>query len=202
MISIIDYGIGNIQAFVYAFSEIGLDYQIARDSESVKKASKLILPGVGSFDYAMKKFNSSGLRDSVEELVLGKKIPVLGVCVGMQILFTDSEEGHEKGLGWMSGTVRKFRSFQGPPLCLPHMGWNTISFSKDSELTRGLHQASRLYFLHSYYVEPEPESIVATTDYNFKFASIVHQKNIHGVQPHPEKSHSVGLTLLKNFGEI
>lgn len=204
MIHIIDYGLGNIQAFVNLYKRLGIETVRATSIEELRGASRLILPGVGSFDHAMQLLNQSGMRPLIERLVLSDRIPVLGICVGMQILANESEEGAEPGLGWIKGRVR---SFSGNPasaaLPMPHMGWNDVVPSSPSLLFRGLDQGSRFYFLHSYYFECEDEgNAAAYGDYGFQFSCAIQNGNIFGVQFHPEKSHHGGAALLKNFAEL
>lgn len=205
MISIVDYGIGNIQAFLNLFSRLGISVKRACTAEDLKGSNHLVLPGVGHFDHAMKSLNKSGMKKPLEELVLGLKIPVLGVCVGMQMLSNGSDEGSIKGLGWVPGRVRAFKKNpQTLPLPLPHMGWNTLS-SKNSDFIfkNDFKESSQFYFLHSYYFDAEDKADVsATCYYGFNFDAAVSRKNIHGVQFHPEKSHKWGEQLLKNFIEL
>jgi glutamine amidotransferase len=204
MIHIIDYGLGNIQAFVNLYKRLGIETIRATSKEELRGANRLILPGVGSFDHAMQLLNQSGMRQLIEQLVLSDKIPVLGICVGMQILANSSEEGVEPGLGWVKGRVRRF---SGNPasaaLPMPHMGWNDVVPSSPSSLFRGLDHDSRFYFLHSYYFECEDQvNAAAYGDYGFRFSCAVQNDNILGVQFHPEKSHHWGTALLKNFAEL
>ena len=163
----------------------------------------MVLPGVGAFDYVMKSFNKSGLRDAVEKKVFSDKTPVLGICAGMQIMADTSEEGCEKGLSWIPGRIRYFdisKIFHRTKV--PHMGWNEIA-PNGSSLFEGVKDKSRFYFVHSYYFDAGNNSdIIATTNYGDKFASSVSRKNVYGVQFHPEKSHSNGMQLLKNFAEF
>jgi len=176
---------------------------IGKTVDDVKRATRLILPGVGAFDYVMKSFNNSGLRDVVEFEVLSEDIPVLGVCAGMQIFASESEEGREKGLGWIPGKINQFDISQIPQKTkVPHMGWNEI-VPTDSPLLSNISYGSRFYFVHSYYFEAENESnVIAKTNYGVTFDSAVANGNIYGVQFHPEKSHSNGMKLLKNFAEL
>ncbi len=203
MIAIINYGCGNINAFINAFKRLNIPAVVAETIDQVEGASKIILPGVGSFDYVMKSFNISGLREIVEKKVVEDKVNVLGVCAGMQIFSDSSEEGNEKGLGWIKGVTRLFDTSKIKDITkLPHMGWNTIRPHKSS-LLKGLNNHSRFYFVHSYFFDNYfDENIISTTDYGITFTSAVNNENIYGVQFHPEKSHQNGLTLLKNFSEL
>ena len=205
MIKIVDYGVGNIQAFINLFKRIGILVERAKNKEDINNASKLILPGVGHFDHAMKKLNNSGMRDALEESVLISKIPILGICVGMQILANESEEGILPGLGWIPAKVRAFsKNLNSSKLSLPHMGWNTLDISKPTLLfPKEKEEVAQFYFLHSYYFDTkEKENILATSHYGLDFQAVVSHKNIYGVQFHPEKSHKWGEQLLKNFSKI
>jgi imidazole glycerol-phosphate synthase subunit HisH len=203
VISVIDYGCGNTHAFINAFKRLNVSANIASTVFEVEKAKKIILPGVGSFDYVMNNFNNSGLRDIVEKKVLLEKVDVLGVCAGMQIFAESSDEGNEKGLGWIKGEIRLFDIKQiRHNTKLPHMGWNTIS-PKKIPLFNRIGKQSRFYFVHSYYFENNySENMISTTNYAGVFTSAVNTNNIYGVQFHPEKSHQNGLQLLKNFSEL
>ena len=203
MISVIDFGCGNTHAFINAFKRLNVPANIARSVAEVEKAEKIVLPGVGSFDYVMNNFNNSGLRDVVEQKVLVEKIDVIGVCAGMQIFAETSDEGNEKGLGWIKGHIQQFdTSLIKHKTKLPHMGWNTVN-PVNNQLFEGIDVSSRFYFVHSYYfANSNPENIAATTNYAGSFTSAVKRDNIYGVQFHPEKSHGNGLQLLKNFAEL
>jgi glutamine amidotransferase len=205
VIGVIDYGVGNVQAFLNLFKRIGTPAKRVVDSESLNKSSHLILPGVGHFDHAMKELNSSGLRNELDRLVMIKKVPVLGVCVGMQMLSEGSDEGDQPGLGWIPGRVRSMReSLAFKNNRLPHMGWNNLQINSESSLfSRGFELTKQFYFLHSYYFEAyEREDVMATAEYGSIFDVVVSRNNIHGVQCHPEKSHYWGEQLLKNFVEL
>lgn len=204
MIHIVDYGVGNIQAFLTVFKRLGIEAIRARNSSELEGAKRLILPGVGAFDYAMKQLNQSGMRDRLEEMVLDEKIPVLGVCVGMQMLAAGSDEGQLPGLNWIQGRVRGFSSHpQSQNLPMPHMGWNDLHFKPGSKLFTGFDHMPRFYFLHSYYFDcGSPEYVTATAEYGHQFACVVSKGDIHGIQCHPEKSHHFGAWLLKNFAEL
>tara|TARA_B110000438_G_scaffold64796_1_gene65319 strand:+ start:7295 stop:7909 length:615 start_codon:yes stop_codon:yes gene_type:complete len=201
MIGIIDYGLGNIKAFSNIYKSLDIKYKIVQKSEELKDITKIILPGVGAFDDAMNKFNESGLRDGVEKMVLNEKKPLLGICVGMQILAESSDEGTEKGLGWINASVKIFDTKTiNHDTKLPHMGWNTIDIQpKNEPLFQDLEQQAKFYFLHSYYFQCEDSNIIAETEYGEKYTSAVRSDNIYGVQFHPEKSHQNGVRLLSNF---
>ena len=205
MISIVDYGVGNIQAFLNIFNRLGIKAQRAPNIKLLREASHIILPGVGHFDQAMKKLNSSGLRDCLENLVINSNIPLLGICVGMQVLANKSEEGILPGLGWIPGNVRAFTNNPTwSQLPLPHMGWNKLNINQSALISsENNDQLSEYYFLHSYYFDAKDKSTVkATSEYRLKFDAVVNHENIYGVQFHPEKSHECGVKILKNFSTI
>ncbi len=204
MITIIDYGLGNINAFANIYKSLNIPVKIACSCDDLADACKLILPGVGSFDAAMQSLDRSGMRGSIDELVLSKHVPVLGICVGMQILAESSEEGLCPGLGWIKGRVKKFNpEVMDKNYPLPHMGWNSVKSRQRSGLFKDYECDERFYFLHSYYLECDMnDNILGTTDYGFEFCSVVNSFNIYGVQFHPEKSHRAGISLLKNFAEL
>ena len=204
MIAIIDYGLGNILAFLNVYNRLNIPVAVAKSAADLSNATRLILPGVGSFDHAMQQFDRSGMREPVEQLVMNHKIPVLGICVGMQMLAKSSEEGKLPGLGWIDGKVKKFDLSTMPASTnLPHMGWNDVNPVVMGGLFKGMGQDSRFYFLHSFYFECHQESnVLALSDYGGNFSCAVRQDNVYGVQFHPEKSHHFGSQLLKNFAEI
>lgn len=204
MITIVDYGLGNIRAFENIFKRMHVDVSVARDASQLVQTDKIVLPGVGAFDHAMVQLNQSGMRGTLEHLVMERKVPVLGVCVGMQILAESSDEGVEQGLGWIPGTVRAFASL--PVLAempMPHMGWNSVAANPDCRLFSGLESEPLFYFLHSYYFDNSvPDHGCAHAQYGVNFSCGVNFGNVYGVQFHPEKSHGFGATLLKNFAEL
>lgn len=202
MIAIVDYGLGNVKAFANIFAELNLAHVIAQGPADLAQATHAILPGVGAFDQAMQRLQRSGLREALDELVVGRKLPVLGVCVGMQILMDSSEEGEEGGLGWLPGDVVRFRASAGAPLQVPHIGWNTIAPTREHPLFAGLDQQAGFYFLHSYLTRASEQDTLATTDYGAPFACAAGRDNILGVQFHPEKSHGNGIQLLRNFAGL
>ena len=203
MITIIDYGVGNIRAYINLYERINVKIKVAYNAADLKSATKIILPGVGAFDYAMTRLNSSGMRETIDELVLVKKLPIIGICVGMQMLGEISEEGELPGLGWIPGKIKLFDSkVLSSERRLPHMGWNNISHNNDN-LFGSVDLNNRFYFLHSYYFECEnQDDILATTEFGVNFTSAIKKDNIYGVQFHPEKSHTNGVQLLKNFANI
>ena len=204
MIAIIDYGLGNILAFTNIYLRLNIKVYIAKKAEDLKFASKLILPGVGAFDQAIQMLDQSGMRQTLDQLVLEQRVPVLGICVGMQIMARSSDEGSLSGLGWIDGRVNSFKSLgMGGKLLLPHMGWNDVRPVITNKLFEQLETDARFYFLHSYYFECDREQdIIAVADYGKEFSCAVNANNIYGVQFHPEKSHSFGTQLLKNFADL
>ena len=204
MITIIDYGVGNINAFVNVYKRVDVSVKIAKTAADLVGAEKLILPGVGHFDYAMEKLNNSGMRESLDDLVLNKKIPVIGICVGMQMMANYSDEGKMEGLKWIDASVRKFDETKiHHATRLPHMGWNDVKPVKDISLFSGLEKDAIFYFLHTYYFEcNNPDDIMAVSDYGIEFASAAHHENKYGIQFHPEKSHHYGEILLHNFAKL
>ena len=204
MIAIIDYGLGNVLAFANMYRRMAVPVSIARTAEDLAGATKLILPGVGAFDYAMESFRRSGMYDVAVERVTKDKVPVLGICVGMQMLAGGSEEGSASGLNWVPGMVRKLDTTHFTQRTqLPHMGWNDIVPKQSSPLFVGLETDARFYFLHSYYFDCQDQAdTLATAEYGSRFACAVNHENVYGVQFHPEKSHEFGARLLKNFADI
>ena len=200
MIRVIDYGLGNVQAFLATYKLLDIEAASAKVPGDLDDATHLILPGVGSFDLAMSLLEGSGMRETVESLVLNDGIPILGVCVGMQILASSSDEGVELGLGWIPGKVKRIEPHRHEEeLQLPHMGWNDAV----SVVTNPLITSAEFYFLHSYYFVPtDKENILAEFEYGDKMACAVGKNNIFGVQFHPEKSHDNGTALLKKFSNI
>ena len=198
MIAIVDYGLGNVLAFATSYKRMGIPARVAKTPADLAGASKIVLPGVGAFDHAMGLLTASGMRPTLDELVVDKGTPVLGVCVGMQMLASRSEEGVAPGLGWIDGDVRKVEAAR-----LPHMGWNDVSATTGGGLFEGLETGARFYFLHSYYFRCEhPDDVLATADYGAPFACAVRCGNVYGVQFHPEKSHRYGARLLQNFAAL
>lgn len=204
MITIIDYGVGNINAFVNVYKRVDVPVKIAKNAHDLEDAQKIILPGVGHFDYAMSKLNDSGMREKLDDLVLNRKVSVIGICVGMQMMANHSEEGKLEGLKWIDASVKKFDETKINQVTrLPHMGWNDVKPVKDLELFKGLENDAIFYFLHSYYFEcNNPSDIMALSNYGTEFTSAAHHNNIYGIQFHPEKSHHYGEILLHNFAKL
>jgi glutamine amidotransferase len=201
-VTLVHYGLGNIQAFANIYRRLNLEVDIADTPEQIGASKRLILPGVGAFDWAMTRLNKSGLRSALDDAVLGRGLPVLGVCVGMQMMAKSSDEGQLPGLGWISAKVERFFKGSNVHKPLPHMGWNDVSPTSTSCLFAGI-QAPRYYHLHSYFIAPDNKAeILATADYDGVFAAAVRKGNIYGTQFHPEKSHQWGMALLHNFAKI
>jgi imidazole glycerol-phosphate synthase subunit HisH len=204
MIGIINYGSGNIHAIANLHKRADLEYVVSDDHAVLSKADKLILPGVGAFDETMALLQNSGLKDLLDELVLVKKKPIIGVCVGMQILSEGSEEGNLSGFGWIKGQVKRIdKSGLVHQTQLPHMGWNDIELKQTSPLMTDIDTHLGFYFLHSYYFScTDTKDIIATTHYGERFSCVVNHDNVYGVQFHPEKSHQNGIQLFKNFATL
>lgn len=205
MICIVDYGVGNIQAFLNLFKRLGVEARRADKPDALSGAVRLVLPGVGHFDHAMQRLNDSGMRPKLEELVWGAQVPVMGICVGMQMLAQGSDEGNLPGLNWVPGRVRAFAT---QPTCsglpMPHMGWNELQPRPQSKLfSKGFEETPQFYFLHSYFFDAkDKQDVAATANYGLDFDAVVSRGHIHGVQCHPEKSHNWGEQLLRNFVEL
>jgi len=201
MITIIDYGMGNLRSVQKAIEAVGHPATVTSDPDQVRRAEKVILPGVGAFDDAMAELNRLGLAEAFIEVVRAGK-PALGVCLGLQLLFDESEEdGRHQGLGLLAGRVVRFQP--GPGHKVPHMGWNTLRAHRPVPLLRGLNPEPPVYFVHSYYVEPsDAEVVAAEADYPGPFAALVWQDNLMACQFHPEKSQRVGLAMYRNFVEL
>ncbi|MGB9802314.1 imidazole glycerol phosphate synthase subunit HisH [Desulfofundulus sp.] len=199
MIAIIDYGMGNLRSVEKAFERVGFRAEVVQDPERVGQAPGVVLPGVGAFRDAMDNLRAAGLDRAVKEAIAGGK-PFLGICLGLQLLFEVSEEfGSTPGLGIFPGRVRRIHW----NVKIPHMGWNQVFFQKESPLTRGIPDGSTFYFVHSYYVDPGDQDLVAgVTTYGQPFTSMVNRGNVFGIQFHPEKSSTLGLKILQNFGEL
>ena len=202
MITIINYGMGNLGSIQNMFKRIKVESEITGDIEKIASAKKILLPGVGAFDAAMQKIESAGLVDVLNKKVLVEKIPTLGICLGMQLLTRSSEEGKLPGLKWIDAETIKF-SFNNHSLKIPHMGWNTVNIKKESRFINDLPDEPRFYFVHSYYVHcNNTADVLTTTHYGIDFHSIIQHENIYGAQFHPEKSHKFGMKILENFARI
>lgn len=206
MIVIVDYGVGNAASIMNMIRKADGNAIISSDIEQINSASAIVLPGVGAFDSGIVKLKQSGLIDVVQSRVLQDKIPFLGICLGMQLIFEKSEEGQMPGLGWLKGEVKKFNFSDvslDKPLKIPHMGWNVIRPVNFETLYMNMEQQARFYFVHSYHVVCEDKSdILAKATYGYDFTCSVNHENIWGVQFHPEKSHRFGVQFFKNFLKI
>ena len=204
MITIIDYGSGNIRAIGNIYDTLKIAYKIAKSPEQVIGAQKIFLPGVGAFDETISMLDKTGFREVLDFEVMQNKVPIIGICVGMQILAESSEEGKLPGLGYIKGKVRKMdASLLNQKPKLPHLGWNSIEIARQSTLLKNIDSELGFYFLHSYYFECEnQEDILTTTTYGKSFASAINHDNIYGIQFHPEKSHHNGINLLHNFATL
>ena len=203
MITVINYGLGNINAIKRVYNNLNIPVKIATKVNDLENSEKYILPGVGAYNYAMEKLNKSGFKDVLNDKIINEGKYILGICVGMQIMAKSSDEGNLPGLGWLDAEVKKFDSINNDRLSIPHMGWNNIIPNKTSPILKGLNSKSIFYFLHSYYFKTSfSDIIIAKTNYGNDFICAVNHKNIFGVQFHPEKSHNQGIHLLKNFAEL
>jgi len=204
MITIVDYGSGNISAIGNIYERLKIPFNIARTANDIVGAQKLFLPGVGAFDETIRMLDQTGFRSVLDEEVLNNKVPILGICVGMQILAERSEEGELPGLGYIKGSVKKIdKSLLSQKPKLPHLGWNSIEVQKESPLFNEINGDIGFYFLHSYYFDcSDSQDILATTNYGKSFASAISHNNVYGTQFHPEKSHVNGVKLLENFSLI
>lgn len=201
MLTIIDYGVGNLASIRNMLKKVGVDSVVSSDEKVILDAEKLILPGVGAFDTCAEKLQQSGLVNTINRKVLEEGTPVLGVCVGMQLLTEGSEEGVLPGLGWIRGRVIRFRQDRMPAgTKIPHMGWTDVVLNKPSPLFDGMYEEPRFYFVHSYHPElADPADALVLAQYGYSFVAGMEHKNIIGVQFHPEKSHKFGMKLLSNF---
>jgi imidazole glycerol-phosphate synthase subunit HisH len=203
MILVVDYGVGNISALLNMFEYLGVDASSSSEPSVIAKATRLVLPGVGAFDKAMVTLRSRGLVAPLEDAVHDKGSLVLGICLGMQLLARGSEEGGEKGLGWIDADVRRIRSPAGSNLKVPHIGWSDLKPTGRSPLFPADTSRERFYFVHSYHVCCDNAAdVAATIDYGGDLVCAVNHANIHGAQFHPEKSHRFGMRLLKSFAEL
>jgi glutamine amidotransferase len=201
VIAIIDYGMGNLGSIRNMLRRIGVASKVTGDVGEIASAPKILLPGVGRFDAAMREIDARGLREVLERKARHERVPTLGICLGMQLITRGSEEGSCAGLGWVDGEAHRFPQELG--LKVPHMGWNEVTATRDSALTKGLTDDARFYFVHSYYVTMDrPEDSVLTAGYGVTITAGIEAGNIYGAQFHPEKSHKFGMQLLANFAEL
>ncbi|MBE3129079.1 MAG: imidazole glycerol phosphate synthase subunit HisH [Actinobacteria bacterium] len=202
-IILIDYQVGNIGSIINMIKKIGYEAKLSDNQKEISSAEKLIFPGVGAFDEGMEKLNKSGLIPILIDKVINQKTPILGICLGMQLLTEKSEEGNLPGLGWIKGETKKFKFKEEDNLRVPHMGWNTVHPMRTNSIFRDLEDNPRFYFVHSFYVDShDSNDVLGITNYGHDFASVIEKENIFGVQFHPEKSHRFGMKLLKNFIEL
>jgi glutamine amidotransferase len=203
MITVIDYEMGNIGSIINMIKKAGGEVILSSDLAKIETAEKLILPGVGSFDTGMQNLNKLGLIDVIGRRVITEKVPILGICLGMQLLSEKSEEGVLPGLRLIRGRTAKFKFNNADAnLRIPHMGWNSVNIKKESPLFYEMYENPAFYFVHSYHVVcNNPDDVLTTTNYGYEFTSSLQRENIFGTQFHPEKSHKYGLRLIRNFVE-
>jgi len=204
LIGIVNYGSGNIYAIANIYKSLNIPYIVSGSHEELSNATHLILPGVGAFDETMRILKSSGLKSYLDDIVTSGTKPIMGICVGMQLLAEGSEEGDMEGFGWIKGYVKKFNKeyIQQKPL-LPHLGWNTVKLNYQYSIFNGVDERMGFYFLHSYYFQPvDSRDILGTTNYGIEYASAVNNGYVFGMQFHPEKSHHNGVNIFKNFSNI
>jgi imidazole glycerol-phosphate synthase subunit HisH len=202
MITIIDYGMGNVSSIINMLKKLNIDSLLTSNIQEIERSEKIILPGVGSFDVAITELHTRNLWQIINKKALRDKVPVLGICLGMQLLCSSSEEGQKSGFGWINAECKKFDSDKETKLKVPCMGWNYVKCKENNLLFKGLEKA-KFYFVHSYYVVCEAvENTIATAEYGAEYNAAIQKDNIYGVQFHPEKSHKYGMKLLKNFAAI
>jgi imidazole glycerol-phosphate synthase subunit HisH len=203
LISVVDYGVANLGSMLNMLRKLGVEAERVSSPEQLAAAEKIVLPGIGAFDQGMSALAERGLVEPLRSKVITERAPILGVCLGMQMLGAGSEEGELGGLGLVAATCRRFRPPAGSALKVPHMGWNRITPRRASPLLAGLDAQSRFYFVHSYHVCCEdPDDVLAVSSYGGEFVSVISRQNIFGVQFHPEKSHRFGMTVLRNFASL
>lgn len=203
MIGVVSYGVSNVGSMLSMLRKIGTAAEAVNTPDDLLRADRLILPGVGAFDYGMAALRDAGIADVLVRRVREDRIPVLGVCLGMQLLGRGSEEGVSEGLGLLNGHSVRFRRTGSDPVRVPHMGWSQLHPRRESPIFQGLERRARFYFVHSYHlVCAEPGDVLATADYGIEFTAMVQRDNIWGAQFHPEKSHRFGMTLLANFARV
>jgi glutamine amidotransferase len=202
VITIVSYGVGNLGSMLNMFKRLGVPARTEENPAALRTAEKLVLPGVGAFDAAMAKIDGApGLREALEHQATVARVPILGVCLGMQLMTRGSEEGVRPGLGWIAADTRRFP--RQPGLKVPHMGWNTVELTSPSPLTRDLGEEPRYYFVHSYHVTVDnPGDALLRAQHGVTFDAAIGRDNLFGVQFHPEKSHRFGMRILKNFAEL
>ena len=203
MIAVVDYKMGNLGSVINAFAKVGAKAELVSDPDRLSDYDRVQLPGVGAFPDAMKSLNQSGMAEAIRKFADSGK-PLMGTCLGMQLLFDESEEfGTHKGLGLIPGRVVRFDEAKfDHPLKVPHMGWNELFVRKDSPIFEGLPREFYLYFVHSYHAVCDDEYAIGTTYYGYEFVSAVQRENVYGFQPHPEKSHNHGLKIVENFTKL
>lgn len=203
MISIVDYGLGNVRAFENIYRRLGIPAKPVSTAKQLSEATKIVLPGVGAFDWAMHRLHQSGMTNTLNNLVQNQRVPVLGICVGMQIMTKSSDEGKSPGLGWINAAVKRFdENLFNQRTHLPHMGWNDVETDSACPLFDGI-ENPLYYFLHSFYLEPNnPAEVVGHSTYGKRFACAIAADNVYATQFHPEKSHEWGIRLLRNFAEL
>ncbi len=200
MVYIVNYGLGNLNSIRNIIKKIGGESKIIEDVRGLKDAQKIILPGIGAFDHGMKFLNERGWISELNEAVLVKKKPVLGICLGMQLMCNGSEEGVLPGLGWFDADIKRFRLSPDSPFKIPHMGWNAVHIKKNNPLIENKEEEQRFYFVHSYHaVCNNHADELLTTVHGYEFTAAMSHDNIYATQFHPEKSHRFGMALLKNF---
>jgi len=203
MIAIIDYGMGNLGSVLNMFKKINVKAKITGDQEEINNADKLLLPGVGAFDTAIDNIRKRGLFQLLNHLVLEEKKPLLGICLGMQLLLNSSEEGVQNGFGWIEGSVKSFKNRIPEKYKVPHMGWNNVEIVNNSKLYNGFEDEIKFYFVHTFYAEvSDSANCAARCNYGIDFDASIEKGNIFGAQFHPEKSHKFGMKLLNNFAQL
>jgi glutamine amidotransferase len=203
VISIVDYGVANLGSILNMLNKIGAKSGLVSTPEDIARAESIILPGVGSFDHGVSALQDNALSEAIRRRVLDDEVPILGICLGMQLLGLDSAEGALKGLGLIDARCERFSFGNNTSLKIPHMGWNTLKQKKSCRILEGLDAAARFYFVHSYHmVCTDPDDVLATADYGGEFTAMGQRDNITGAQFHPEKSHRFGMQLLRNFADI
>jgi imidazole glycerol-phosphate synthase subunit HisH len=203
MIAVVSYGVSNVGSMLSMLRKIGAQAEPVSDPAGLARAERIILPGVGAFDQGMAALRRLGLADAIRQRVMRDGVPILGVCLGMQLLGEGSEEGDGEGLGMIGGRCVRFQSMAGAQIKVPHMGWNVLTSRRESPLLAGLDARARFYFVHSYHlVCADPADVLATATHGVAFTAMVERGNVRGAQFHPEKSHRFGMTLLANFAKV